>query len=77
MAVFIWADFVNTCNKRKKHGDDTMHCAIFIFGHATDNLYIFDPRHDKTNKMSVHPAKIQISLGIRQSDQSLRCALNG
>ena len=24
-----------------------------------------EPRHDKTNKMSVHPAKIQISLGIR------------
>ena len=24
----------------------------------------FEPRHDKTNKMSVHPAKTQISLGI-------------
>ena len=24
-----------------------------------------EPRHDKTNKMSVHPAKSQISLGIR------------
>ena len=24
-----------------------------------------EPRHDKTNKMSVRPAKIQISLGIR------------
>ena len=24
-----------------------------------------EPRHDKTNKMSVHPAKIQIRLGIR------------
>ena len=23
-----------------------------------------EPRHDKTNKMSVHPAKTQISLGI-------------
>ena len=25
---------------------------------------IYEPRHDKTNKMSVHPAKTQISLGI-------------
>ena len=25
----------------------------------------FEPRHDKTNKMAVHPAKTQISLGIR------------
>ena len=27
---------------------------------------ISEPRYDKTNKMSVHPAKTQISLGIRQ-----------
>ena len=26
---------------------------------------IKEPRHDKTNKMAVHPAKTQISLGIR------------
>ena len=26
---------------------------------------VFEPRHDKTNKMSVRPAKTQISLGIR------------
>ena len=32
-----------------------------------------EPRHDKTNKVSVRPAKNQISPGIRQSDQSLRC----
>ena len=32
-----------------------------------------EPRHDKTNKMAMRPAKTQISLGIRQSDQSLRC----
>ena len=25
----------------------------------------FEPRHDKTNKMSVRPAKTQFSLGIR------------
>ena len=28
-------------------------------------LYTFEPRDDKTNKMSVRPAKTQISLGIR------------
>ena len=35
----------------------------------------FEPRHDKTNKMSVRPAKTQISLGIRPvwSESSL-CA---
>ena len=26
---------------------------------------IYEPRHDKTNKMSVRPAKTQISQGIR------------
>ena len=26
---------------------------------------IYEPRHDKTNKVTVHPAKTQISLGIR------------
>ena len=28
-------------------------------------IRIHEPRHDKTNKMVVHPAKTQISLGIR------------
>ena len=28
-------------------------------------LNSFEPPHDKTNKMTVHPAKTQISLGIR------------
>ena len=32
--------------------------------------------HDKTNKMTVRPAKTQISLDA-QSNKSLRCALNG
>ena len=33
----------------------------------------FEPPHDKTNNVAVRPAKTQISLGIAQSDQSLRC----
>ena len=28
-------------------------------------VQLFEPRHDKTNKVSVRPAKTQISLGIR------------
>ena len=31
-----------------------------------------EPRHDKTNKMIVRPAKTQISLAYAQSEQSLR-----
>ena len=31
----------------------------------------YEPRHDKTNQMSVRPAKTQISLGIRWSESSL------
>ena len=27
-------------------------------------VIVFEPRHDKTNKVTVHPAKTQISLGI-------------
>ena len=33
---------------------------MFVFLSA-----IFEPRHDKTNKVTVRPAKTQISLGIR------------
>ena len=33
----------------------------------------FEPPHDKTNYMAVRLVKTQISLGIRQSDPSLRC----
>ena len=39
-------------------------------------IHMLERPHDKTNKMSVRPAKTQISLGI-QSDQSHRCALIG
>ena len=28
-------------------------------------IWLYEPRHDKTNKMNVRPAKTQISLGIR------------
>ena len=38
-----------------------------------DTTSKYEPPRDKTNKMIVRPAKTQISPGIRQSDQSLRC----
>ena len=34
-------------------------------------------RHDKTNKMSVRQRRFRSSWASAQSDQSLRCALNG
>ena len=35
----------------------------------------YEPRHDKTNKVTVRPAKTQISLGIRPvRSESLLCA---
>ena len=33
--------------------------------HSNCIPWTYEPRHNKTNKVSVHPAKIQISLGIR------------
>ena len=35
---------------------------------------LYEPRHDKTNKMAVRLAETQISLGSAQSDQSTLCA---
>ena len=39
-------------------------CAIALMCSSSAILF-YEPRHDKTNKMSVRPAKTQISLGIR------------
>ena len=40
----------------------------------TETYKMNEPHHDKTNKMTVRPAKTQISLGISaQSDQSSLC----
>ena len=36
-----------------------------------------EPPHDKTNKMTVCPAKTQVSLGSAQSDQCFCCAFSG
>ena len=36
---------------------------IFLIFYWYESLLI-EPQHDKTNKVTVHPAKTQISLGI-------------
>ena len=53
----------------------TLESFIYKFRQYNMWYYLFEPRHDKTNKMSVRPAKTQISLGIRPvwSESSL-CA---
>ena len=42
-----------------------------VQGLDTNTLRANEPRHDKTNKVSVRPAKTQISLASAQSDQRL------
>ena len=38
---------------------------------------LFEPRHDKTNTVTVRPARLRSAWASTQSDQSLRCVLNG
>ena len=54
---------------------ETNNLGSFFFQDQLKNDIPVDPRHDKTNKMTVRPAKTQISLGIRPvwSESSL-CA---
>ena len=48
---------------------------IHIYSHLrSESSLINEPRHDKTNKMSVRPAKTQISLGIHPVLESSLCA---
>ena len=41
-----------------------MHCETLFSTALKWKYYIDEPRHDKTNKVSVRPGKTQISLGI-------------
>ena len=45
---------------------------MFVFMH-TQVFFENEPRRDKSNKVTVRLAKTHISLGISQSDQTLRC----
>ena len=40
-------------------------CLIHVCRFSRDEAHLYEPRHDKPNKMSVRPAQTQISLGIR------------
>ena len=58
------------------HSDAANPASHKYLAHQLALLYVSkqtEPLHDKTNKITVCPAKTQISLGIRQSDQSLCC----
>ena len=54
---------------RKEITDILLLCMVVGIQAAKPILVIYglvtEPRHDKTNKMTVRPAKTQISLGIR------------
>ena len=55
-------------------GNFSPYSTVFQFyrtKHGQWSFYKNEPRHDKTNKMTVSPAKTQISLASAQSDQSL------
>ena len=48
----------------------------YLWGHLTNlDQILYEPPHDKTKKVTVHPAKTQISLGIRPAwSESSLCA---
>ena len=54
-----WYHFIIDATWQLQNYDNDFQWAAKPF-HSESKL-----RHDKTNKMAVHPAKIQISLGIR------------
>ena len=60
-APFIQASFILTESAAKPCAEDTDWCNWRSHGWSA----ICEPRHDKTNKVSVRPAKTQISMGIR------------
>ena len=49
------------------HGRETKTHQIMFLVLLTDSTQSCEPRHDKTNKMAVRPAKIQISLGMKKA----------
>ena len=47
-----------------KYAISVVYGMILELTHLTNIVILSEPRHDKTNKMTVRPAKTQISLGI-------------
>ena len=65
----LWSDLVDALADLSLHW---VHIILLILLCGGSNksefvqyLFIYEPRHDQTNKMSVRPAMTQISLGIR------------
>ena len=58
----MFADLMNLASfiRKRVESED-----IMLINFAIDGQDILEPRHDKTNKVTVSPAKTQISLGIR------------
>ena len=75
LKAFSFDFFIFKCSCSLIHvaeqGMTLLICLVLMHVHA----HACEPRHDKTNKMSVRPAKTQISLGIHpvRSESSL-CA---
>ena len=59
--VFLWLLLIYFC----QHLCNFKRQPSFSVGHFLHVDSTNEPRHDKTNKVSVHSAKTQISLGIR------------
>ena len=71
----------NICRKTRKMAGRSTGNSNNFFGKCAEMTKLVirlpEPRHDKTNKISVRQAKTQISMASAQSDQSLRLRLMG
>ena len=73
MILSFWTDrYCQTVKTQirllEEQSDPGLHCLPFHLHRLDAFLYeksIFEPQHDKTNKLSVRPAKTEISLVIR------------
>ena len=64
--VAVWSTWSEDCSSNKLHYYCLVNGVLHVFLHVLlYSMKKIEPRHDKTNKMSVRPAKTQISLGIR------------
>ena len=77
MGIFLASDYVFvllmwSLNGSRNQRRTWCHWKAMIYGALLQHL-LYEPRHEKTNKITVRPAKTQISLGIRQvwSESSL------
>ena len=62
MRKLVYAYYKGTDQPAYPLSSEAEQIGLSLTGHKP--LKRSEPRHDKTNKMSVHPVKTQISLGI-------------